>query len=100
MHVYQGILGVVCKSQNNARESLNPPIQDPTREKVGKYGIGKWLVEFIFANILIFVIDISLVGNIFFACFWTSCVGIVIVTVSSSLLLINDNIYDCFMMSC
>jgi hypothetical protein len=69
--------------RNNAREILNPPVREPAREKVGKYGIGKWSVEFIFANILIFVIDIPLPGRIFSACFWTSCVGTVIMTVSS-----------------
>jgi hypothetical protein len=35
----------------------------------------------ILENILKFVMDIPLPGNIFYACFWTSCVGIVSVTV-------------------
>jgi hypothetical protein len=42
-------------------------------------------VEFVFANILIFVIDMPLLGRIFSTCFWTSCVGTVIMMVSSML---------------
>jgi hypothetical protein len=81
-HVYRIILGVVCRSQNNAREILNLPIREPARKKVSKYGIGKQSVEFIFTNIMIFVIDIPLPDRIFSACFWTSCVGTIIMTVS------------------
>jgi hypothetical protein len=66
-------------------------------EKVAKYGIGKRSVGLVFTNILKFVIDIPLPGRIFSACFWTSCVGIVSVTVSSRILLINDNLYGIIM---
>jgi hypothetical protein len=98
--VYRETLGVVCRLWNNGSVILSPPVQEPTIEKVAKYGIGKWLVGLDFINILKFVIDIPLPGKIFYACFWTSCVGIVSVTVSSILLLINDNLYGCCMVSC
>jgi hypothetical protein len=95
--VYRGILGVVCRSWNNGSAILSPPVREPAIEKVAKYGIGKRSVRLVFANILKFVIDIPLPGRIFSACFWTSCVGIVSVTVSSRLLLINDNLYGIIM---
>jgi hypothetical protein len=98
--VYRGTLGVVCRSRNNGSAILSPPVREPAIEKVAKYGIGKRSVGLVFANILKFVIDIPLPGKIFSACFWTSCVGIVSVTVSSRILLINDNIYGCCMVSC
>ena len=69
-------------------------------EKVAKYGMGKQSVELVFGNILKFLMDIPLPGKIFSTCFWTSCVEIVSVTISSSLSLINDNHYGCCMMSC
>ena len=55
---------------------------EPVSEKLGKYGIGKQWVGLIFANILIFVIDIPLPGMIFFECFWTSYVGTISMTIS------------------
>ena len=61
----------------------NTPVWEPASEKFGKYGIGKQLVGLVFANILIFVIDIPLLGRIFSACFWTSCVGTITMTISS-----------------
>jgi hypothetical protein len=76
---------------------LSSLVWEPAIEKVAKYGIGKRSVKVVFANLLKFVIDIPLPGMIFSACFWTSCVGIVGVTVSSRLLLINDNIYGIIM---
>jgi len=61
-------MGVIYRSQNNGREILSSPVQEPAIEKVAKYGIGKWSVRLVFANILKFVIDISLLGKIFSAC--------------------------------
>jgi hypothetical protein len=98
--VYRGTPGNVCRSQNNGSAIVSPPIREPAIEKVAKYGIGKRSVGLVFANILKFVIDIPLPGKIFSACFWASCVGIVNVTVSSSLFLFNDNLYGCCMMNC
>jgi hypothetical protein len=97
--VYHDTPGIVFMSQNNGSAILRPPFWEPAIKKVAKYGIGERSVRLVFANILKFVIDIPLHGKIFFACFSTSCVGIVSVTVSSSLFLINDNIYGFFMMS-
>ena len=62
------ISGDVCRSWNNGREILRSPVREPAIEKVGKYGIGKWSVRLVFANILKFVIDIPLPGKIFSAC--------------------------------
>jgi hypothetical protein len=64
--VYLQISGVVCRSWNNGREILSPPVREPKIEKVGKYGIGKRSVRLVFANILKFVIDIPLPGKIIF----------------------------------
>jgi hypothetical protein len=75
--------GCCLQVAEQCKGNLEPACREPAREKFGKYGIGKWSVEFVFANILIFVIDIPLPGRIFSACFWTSCVGTVIMMVSS-----------------
>jgi hypothetical protein len=51
----------------------------------------------ILGNILKFVMDIPLLGNIFSACFWTSCVGIVSATViRASLSVMSSCIMDLF----
>jgi hypothetical protein len=71
-----------CCLQVKEQWKCSPPVWEPAREKFGKYGIGKRSVGLVFANILIFVIDIPLPGRIFSACFWTSCVGTVSMTVS------------------
>ena len=93
-------MGAICRLRNNGSEILSFLVWEPIIEKVAKYGIGKRSIELIFANILKFVIDIPLLGKIFSTCLWTSCVGIVSVTVSSRILLINDNLYGCCMVSC
>jgi hypothetical protein len=98
--VYRRTPSVVCRSWKNGSAILSLPIREPKIEKVAKYGIGKQWVELVFTNILKFVMDIPLPGKIFSAFFWTSCVGIFSVTISSSLYLINNNIYDCCMMRC
>jgi hypothetical protein len=83
--VYHGTPSDVCRLQNNGSAILSPLVWEPTIKKVTKYGIGKRSIGLVFANILKFVIDIPLHDKIFSACLWTSFVGIVSVTVSSSL---------------
>jgi hypothetical protein len=91
--VYRGIPGSFCRSQNNGSAILSLPIWEITIKKVAKYGIGKRSVKLVFTNILKFVIDIPLPGSIVSACLCTSYVGIVSVTISWGILLINDNLY-------
>jgi hypothetical protein len=75
--VYRGTLGTVCKLRKVPNTILRPSIREPTIEKVSKYGIGKCWARLVFTNILKFVIAFPLAGKIFFACFWTSSVGMV-----------------------
>jgi hypothetical protein len=78
---------------------------DAQKEAKGKHGkfdhlwLGPFQVVAFQDNILKFVIDIPLHDKIFYACFWTSCVAIVNLPVSSSLLLINDDLYICCMIN-
>jgi hypothetical protein len=97
--VYHGILGVICRYLSNGSAIFSSLFRELAIQKVAKYGIGKWSIKLIFANILKFVIDIPLPGKIFSACFWTSCVGIVSVTISLRFFLINDDIYGCCVMN-
>jgi hypothetical protein len=54
----------------------------------------------VLGNILKFVMDIPLLDNIFSACFWTSCVGIVSVTViMASLSVMSARIMDLVLFS-
>jgi hypothetical protein len=71
-----------CCLQVKEQWKCSLPIREPASEKFVKYGIGKQSVGRVFANILIFVIDITLPSRIFSACFWTICVGTVSMTVS------------------
>jgi hypothetical protein len=75
--VYCGTLGTVCNSRKIRNTILRPSIREPAIEKVSKYGTGKRWPGLVFANILKFVIAFPLPGKIFFACFWTSSVGMV-----------------------